>query len=69
MNYYLFPVQNVLLEYILKLGDVIFFPGVSNEETINNSNISNREKDLLIKVGDKNLEFFDKFGDCAFILW
>lgn len=29
MNLYLLPVQRVLLEYVIKLGEVIFFCGIN----------------------------------------
>ena len=33
MNLYILPVHRILLEYVLKLGDMIFFPGnVSNDD-------------------------------------
>ena len=34
MFYYLLPVQNVLLENVIKLGESIFFPADANEEDI-----------------------------------
>ena len=45
MNLYILPVQRVLLEYVLKLGDMIFFPGDVSNEAIEYSNLLDDEKE------------------------
>ena len=47
MNLYILPVQRVLLEYVLKLGDMIFFPGDVSNEAIEYSNLLDDEKEKL----------------------
>ena len=44
MNLYILPVQRVLLEYVLRLGDMILFPGNVSNETIEYSNLLDDEK-------------------------
>ena len=50
MNIYILPVQRVLLEYVLKLGDMIFFPWSASEEDIEASSLLEKEKELLIQM-------------------
>lgn len=68
MFYYLLPVQNVLLEYVIKLGESIFFPADANEEDILRSSMHDYEKDILKKILEKNSQFFNGLGNCAFLL-
>ena len=68
MFYYLLPVQNVLLEYVIKLGESIFFPADANEEDILSSSMHDYEKDMLKKILEKNSQFFTDRGNCAFLL-
>lgn len=58
MSLYILPVQRVLLEYILKLGDMIFFPGDVSNEAIEYSNLSDDEKEKLRLVVEHNRSFF-----------
>ena len=48
MNLYILPVHRVLLEYVLKLGDMIFFPGNVSNDDIELSSLSENEKDKLL---------------------
>lgn len=57
MNLYLMPIQNVLLEYVLKLGNVVFFPGSINEEDISKSKLSDDEKTRLKRIIGNNKVF------------
>ena len=68
MFYYLLPVQNVLLEYVIKLGESIFFPADANEEDMLRSSMNDYEKDILKKILEKNNQFFNSLGNCAFLL-
>lgn len=61
MNLYILPVQRVLLEYVLKLGDMIFFPGDVSNEAIEYSNLSNDEKEKLRLVVEHNRCFFTEY--------
>ena len=69
MNQYILPVQRILLEYVLKLGDMILFSGnVSNEE-IECSTLPEDEKERLRLVIKNNRSFFTKqFPDMPFLL-
>ena len=58
MNLYILPVQRVLLEYVLKLGDMIFFPGDVSNEAIEYSNLSDSEKEKLRLIVEHNRSFF-----------
>lgn len=58
MNLYILPVQRVLLEYVLKLGDMIFFPGDVSNEAIECSNLLDDEKEKLRLVVENNRSFF-----------
>jgi len=68
MALYIMPVQQVLLEYVLKLGKVIFFPSSTQNEDILISKLSNDEKDILFHIIDCNKEFFDKSNCSAYIM-
>lgn len=57
MNLYILPVQRVLLEYVLKLGDMIFFPGDVSNEAIEYSNLLDDEKEKLRLIVEHNLKF------------
>lgn len=61
MNIYILPVQRVLLEYVLKLGDMIFFPWSASEEDIEASSLLEKEKELLKLVLQKNYSFFKEY--------
>ena len=52
------PVQRVLLEYVLKLGDMIFFPGDVSNEAIEYSNLLDDEKEKLRLIVEHNRSFF-----------
>lgn len=65
---YLIPIQRVLLEYVLKLGNVIFFPGNVNDYTIDESSLDVTEKKLIKDVISKNEKIFSIMQDVAFIL-
>lgn len=58
MNLYILPVQRVHLEYVLKLGDMIFFPGDVSNEAIEYSNLLDNEKEKLRLVVEHNRSFF-----------
>ena len=58
MNLYILPVQRVLLEYVLKLGDMIFFPGDVSNEAIEYSNLLDDEKEKLRLIVEHNRSFF-----------
>lgn len=58
MNLYILPVQRVLLEYVLRLGDMIFFPGDVSNKAIEYSNLSDDEKEKLRLVVEHNHSFF-----------
>ena len=58
MNIYILPVQRVLLEYVLKLGDMIFFPWSASEEDIEASSLLEKEKELFKISITKKLFFF-----------
>ena len=58
MNLYILPVHRVLLEYVLKLGDMIFFPGNVSNDDIELSSLSENEKDKLRFIAEKNRSFF-----------
>ena len=58
MNLYILPVQRVLLEYVLRLGDMILFPGNVSNETIEYSNLLDDEKVKLRLVVEQNRSFF-----------
>lgn len=47
MNLYILPVHRVLLEYVLKLGDMIFFPG----------NVSNDDLEIEQSFGEKKINY------------
>ena len=68
MFYYLLPVQNVLLEYVIKLGKIIFFPAGASEEDVSRSTMEDCEKEILKKILRENSQFFNGLGDCAFLL-
>ena len=68
MFYYLLPVQCVLLGYIIKLGETIFFPANSREEDILRSSLSVWEREMLNKILEKNTKKFETFGTCTFLL-
>lgn len=68
MSYLLFPVQKVLLEYIIKLGDCIFFSKITLEGDINNSTLNDTEKELVKNLIDNNKDFFKLEGVPAFLL-
>lgn len=68
MFYYLLPVQNVLLEYVIKLGESIFFPANANEEDISRSSMNDYEKSILRKILGNNSQFFKGLGNYAFLL-
>lgn len=68
MRKYILPVQQVLLEYVLKLGKVIFFPGNAAIDDINRSKLSDDEKNTLEGIISNNRDFFDAFHNTAFIL-
>lgn len=57
MNLYILPVQHVLLEYVLKLGDMIFFPGDVSNEAIEYSNLLDDEKEKLRLIVEHNRSF------------
>ena len=57
MNLYILPVQRVLLEYVLKLGDMIFFPGDVSNEAIEYSNLLDDEKEKLRLIVEHNRSF------------
>lgn len=58
MHLYILPVQRVLLEYVLKLGDMIFFPGDVSNEAIEYSNLLDDEKEKLRLIVEHNRSFF-----------
>ena len=58
MNLYILPVQRVLLEYVLKLGDMIFSPGDVSNEAIEYSNLLDDEKEKLRLIVEHNRSFF-----------
>lgn len=68
MNLYLLPIQQVLLEYVVKLGEIIFFPGTTKSEDINVSTLNEEEKKALEEIIVKNEKFFDSMGNVAYIL-
>ena len=68
MFYYLLPVQCVLLEFVIKLGETIFFPADAREEDIIRSSLSVQEKQMLNRILEKNRARFETFGNCAFLL-
>lgn len=68
MNAYILPVQRVLLEYVLKLGDMILFPGDASNEDIENSSLLDDEKDKLRLVVENNQRFFAECSACAYFL-
>lgn len=68
MGYIVLPVQRVLLEYVLKLGKVIFFPAVIDDE-IEESSLISAEKEILRGINSSNSEIFREFlSDCSFVL-
>lgn len=58
MNLYILPVQRVLLECVLKLGDMIFSPGDVSNEAIEYSNLLDDEKEKLRLIVEHNRSFF-----------
>ena len=58
MNLYILPVQRVLLEYVLKLGDMVFSPGDVSNEAIEYSNLLDDEKEKLRLIVEHNRSFF-----------
>lgn len=60
MNLYILPVQRVLLEYVLKLGDTIFFPGDASIEDIEYSNLLDDDKEKIRLILEHNQSFFRK---------
>lgn len=60
MNLYILPVQRVLLEYVLKLGDIIFFPGDASIEDIEYSNLLDDDKEKIRLILEHNQSFFRK---------
>ncbi|KEZ89275.1 hypothetical protein [Lacrimispora celerecrescens] len=69
MNLYLLPVQRVLLEYVIRLGEVIFFPGTTSNNDIDNSSLNVEEKLILRKILLENREFFVKARHFSYILF
>lgn len=61
MYFYILPVQRVLLEYVLKLGDMIFFPGNVSNKSIKDSNLLDNEKDKLRLIVEHNRGFFTEY--------
>ena len=57
MNLYILPVQRVLLEYVLKLGDIIFFPGDASIEDIEYSNLLDDDKEKIRLILEHNQSF------------
>ena len=68
MKLYLLPIQQVLLEYVVKLGEVIFFPGTTERNDIIVSTLNEEEKKILEKIIIKNENFFYSMGNVAYIL-
>lgn len=68
MKLYLLPIQQVLLEYIVKLGEVIFFPGTADSNDINVSTLNEEEKKTLEKIIINNKKFFASMENVAYIL-
>lgn len=69
MYTYILPVENVLLEYVVKLGGVIFFPGEVNENDINNSKLNNGEKEELKEIVRHNCLLFGEAFSRAYMLF
>ena len=69
MNLYLLPVQRVLLEYVIKLGEVIFFAGSTSDNDIDNSSLNIDEKLILRKILLENKKFFEKTIQFSYILY
>ena len=67
MAFYILPVRQVLLEYVLKLGKVIFFPGTTSPDDIAQSKLKDDEKDLLQRIIQNN-DVFKEFKSTSFIL-
>lgn len=68
MKLYLLPIQQVLLEYVIKLGEVIFFPGTATSNDVEASRLNEEEKETLKEIITKNKEFFSATGNAAYIL-
>lgn len=68
MKLYLLPIQQVLLEYVVKLGEVIFFSGTIERNDINASTLNEEEKKILQNIIIKNDKFFDSMRNVAYIL-
>lgn len=68
MKLYLLPMQRVLLEYVVKLGKVIFFTGTIKSDDISTSVLNEKEKEILEKVVAKNRNFFESMGNVTYIL-
>ena len=69
VNLYILPVQRVLLEYVLKLGDMLFFSGDISNEDIEFSNLLENEKETLKLIVENNRSFFtENLIDGAFLL-
>lgn len=69
MYTYILPVENVLLEYVVKLGNVTFFPGRANENDIDNSKLNDDEKKALKKIIQNNCLFFEENISNAYMLF
>ncbi|MCR5415257.1 MAG: hypothetical protein K6E79_00495 [Pseudobutyrivibrio sp.] len=69
MSTYIMPIEQVFLEYILKLGKTVFFPGTIMLEMIEESKLDENEKELLNNILIKNQRLFDNSGSLAFILF
>ena len=61
MNLYILPVQRVLLEYVLKLGEIILFPGDVSSDVIEGSKLSDTEKEKLQLIVKRNHVFFEEY--------
>lgn len=69
VNLYILPIQRVLLEYVLKLGDMIFFPGNISNKDIECSSLTDDEKKKLRLVVKNNQRYFTKYlKGIAFLL-
>ncbi len=61
MNYILVPVGKLLLEYIIKIKDVIIFPSYDFESCIIDEDVDNKEIDMIRKISSENQEYFNEF--------
>lgn len=61
VNLYILPVQRVLLEYVLKLGEIILFPGDVSSDVIEGSKLSDTEKEKLQLIVKRNHVFFEEY--------